>query len=181
MTERSAIIIILISIVLGISYLMIEDERSKLYGNDEQTILKSIARLYQVDETAIEVIEVVDVDEYRIVGFQMDQRFGVAQFEKNDQGDYLNIKSQISGSKQSYDVHFIWKGHSFKPLIIVFSDGSELTKVKITANQTYTKTQEVELNMRSMNVIDLNIPEEVNSLTMEYIGYDRMGQEFIID
>ncbi|GGM43628.1 hypothetical protein GCM10011351_32000 [Paraliobacillus quinghaiensis] len=115
--------IILIAI-LGFYILL--DSIEKPYGNDKESIEKVIKSIEGYENESIEILEIKDIYEERIVGFLSNNNPAYIQFTKNKKGNYEWIHIEKS------------EGHSFSPYLIfvpVPNEDSNVLKFMIVTNQ----------------------------------------------
>ncbi|MGG3806196.1 hypothetical protein [Metabacillus fastidiosus] len=78
-------LIILIRLVVGFS---IYQFSNTLYGNHKESIVKVIKSIKGYEDKSIEILEIKDFDDVRIVGFLYNDRPAYIEFHKNNRGNY---------------------------------------------------------------------------------------------
>lgn len=76
---------IILVLIIAIYYF---NRPRQLYGNDEESIIQIINSIEGYEDKEIEIIDSIDFENDRIVGFLSDNSPGYIQFIKNESGDY---------------------------------------------------------------------------------------------
>lgn len=79
-------LVLVIGIVVLSAYYLSNDK--KLYGNDEGSIQKVIQSIEGYENRQIEILDISDFHDSRVVGFLSDQRPGYIEFARNSKGNY---------------------------------------------------------------------------------------------
>ncbi|MBA2175429.1 hypothetical protein H0266_11035 [Halobacillus locisalis] len=79
--------VILLSVLVG-GFLIQSNKSTELYGNNKESIVEVIHSIEGYEDYAVEILQVDDMNQDRVVSFLADGDPSYIQFKKNDDGDY---------------------------------------------------------------------------------------------
>ncbi|MGD6855864.1 hypothetical protein ACQCVO_12375 [Bacillus infantis] len=146
---------------------------NKEYGNDKESILKVIRSIEGYNSQAIEILEIKDINNERIVPFLIHSDPGYIQFTKNTRGNYEWQHIEKAGNQDlaSFLVHL--RGDEMPDLMFLFvtNRDNEIAKVELDVNgKVFNK--EFKVNEDSAAWIDLPI---LKSAEYKYRYYSKDG------
>lgn len=151
-----------------------------VYGNDEVSIKKLIAEsdLLQV-KTNIELIDIVDTERNRIVGFTNGEGQGIIRFEKDSKGNYTYLGMNFErGASNGITTYTVPVEDNRTPLFLFLSDGSNVAKIELYINNQLREQQSVTLGSISMGAFQERLSEsEAKSFSLEFKLYNKEGNE----
>lgn len=142
--------------------------------NDIEFFKEEILKYY--DGEAIEILTLEEIDEYTsLIFYKVDNEYGYSKYEKSDsKTSELSIQAF---SSNSFDSGLVPYGNPDKFLVVVFSDGTELSKVQVTVNEEVLPSQEIEIGLPTLTIFDLNLPAGTDYFEMEVSYFDESGTE----
>jgi len=140
------LIIVLIALVSVISNKLNSNE---IYGNNLESIKKMILTIESYENTSIEILEIKDFGNDRIVGFLSDETPAYIEFSKNDAGNYCFVYTEM------------YTNNSFSTFIINFSDNDSIAAV---IKNRYNDIAKLELSVNSQ-VIEQEFNTNQDSVT----------------
>ncbi|MCK5763671.1 MAG: hypothetical protein KAH05_06095, partial [Clostridiales bacterium] len=108
------LIIVLIALVSVISNRLSSNE---IHGNDLESIKKMISTIESYENTSIDILDMKDFGDDRIVGFLSDETPAYIEFSKNDEGNYSFVYTEM------------YTNNSFSTFIINFNDSDSIEVV----------------------------------------------------
>lgn len=148
-----------------------------LYGNDEESIVKVIRSIegYTVPTANIDIVEIKDIEENRVVSFLYDNMPAYAHFIKNSMGNYRWVYVEKSGevSLAQFMVNRI-RGEDDAPVMLFVANGeNEVAKIQVIVNDEVLET---EITPHTMDVAWVEIPgTNEKSYRFDYMYYDEEG------
>lgn len=91
-----AAVIVLTVAVIGLST---DPKQEPLYGNDAESITEKIKSIDLYEGKAVEILEIKDYDEDRLVAFLSDGDPSLIEFEKDGGGNYVYLRSETHGDQ----------------------------------------------------------------------------------
>lgn len=148
-----------------------------LYGNDEESVVKVIRKVEgDKDLTAIiELVEIKDFGEHRVVSFLYDNTPAYAHFIKNSIGNYRWVYVEKSGgvSLAQFMVNRIRGGDDAPVMLFVANGDNEVAKIQVIVNGEVLET---EITPHTMDVAWVEIPgTNEKSYRFDYVYYDEEG------
>lgn len=98
---------ILFAVLAVIVIAFIFTETKKVYGNDEESIIKVIQSIDGYNYPSIQLLEMKDIKNERVVPFLFNNGSGYIQFTKNKRGNYewTHIEKKEDPSFATYLIH----------------------------------------------------------------------------
>ena len=93
--------IVIIVIILLCSITSYTYYKNCLYGNSSKEIISSLSKLYNSE---IDIVDIIEIDNTKVVAFVSNQDTGIATFIKNKNNQYKYLESEIG--KSNYIVHY---------------------------------------------------------------------------
>lgn len=147
-----------------------------LISTDE--VIKLISDYY--DNADIEILNDVDINlNTKLIFLEVDQQKGFSIFEKDNEKISV-LRNYLFDSTKPFSNQLVPYNQPDQFLYLVYSDGSELTKVQLTINNDEVQTREVALNKPSLTIFNLNLPLGTSNFQMEEIYYGLFGEEIYL-
>lgn len=173
-SKKNNIIYILIAVILiTMIVTYFSNSSNKLYGNDKESIQEVIKSIEGYEDESVEILEIKDINDARIVGFLSNNNPAYIQFSKNQKGNYewRNIEKQAGQSFTTFLIHKSKdESHNLK-FMIVTNQENNIAKMELEVNKQVIE-QEFSVNQKSVTWID--IPKD-NTLVFKYKYYDKDG------
>lgn len=162
-------IIILLSVILSIIFLTGCFKSNDVIGNTEDEILQYLHGsdfMNSIGKDNLTIIDIVYIDNSKIVGFLSDTGQGYAVYEKNKKGDYIMTDNKVQGiTPNGLGVnHFIAMynlnnglEHSDKAYIVI-SNGDVVSNVEMSINGRVFN-ESIETGKTSMILLKDMIPK----------------------
>ncbi|MBB6693649.1 hypothetical protein H7B90_19835 [Cohnella xylanilytica] len=171
MRNRAFVVLIIVAFLLFIGFLAYYfNQPDPVFGNDEESIATVINSIKGYEDKSIEILEIEDLDDQRMVGFLSDHNPGFIQFQKNKNGNYLWKHIEVRNN-ESFSI-FIIPG--FQRFMIVTNNENKVAKMQVNINgqqleQPFTPYQS--------NVAWVRLPETDRSdyEFRDYKYYDQDG------
>ncbi|MGL5713773.1 MAG: hypothetical protein ACRCX2_12190, partial [Paraclostridium sp.] len=167
-----------IIILLGIISLMIFavgcNRNTNVVGNNDEEILQYLKEgdlLDNIGKENLTIVDTVNIDNSKIVGFASDRGHGYLVFEKNEKGNYVmtnnratGIDSNGAGVSHSIVLYNLNSFDDRDVAYMVISDGSTASQVEMTVNE-HVFNEKLEIGKPSMVVIhDVLSESEANEM-----------------
>ncbi|WP_349409331.1 hypothetical protein [Pseudalkalibacillus sp. SCS-8] len=173
--NKKLVVIIVTVSLLGVIFLYIYLNSSfYLNGNDKESIIKTIQSIDMHKNSTIELIEIKDIGEQRIVPFVDNGRPGYIHFVKNKYGNYEWKGTERSGGPLSDFLIHNRNGEEGKfnlLLLIVTTKENKVAKMELNVNG-YVFVEQFDMNKNSATWIEL--PKE-KEMRFTYNYYDENG------
>lgn len=181
------IILLVLLILFNIYFIGCADY--KVYINKDNKELKELKEEELkniVDKYSSSLIDVLEVDNTKIVGFSDDSKQGIVVYEKDDSGNYIvNQANELDVDSNGLGIsnfRIIYKNYSdvnnAEYGYIFISNGKKVSKVEITINEKYKYTRSIQIGEPSMILIKENINFDQNSaIRLEIKYFDENNNE----
>ncbi|MGG1637601.1 hypothetical protein [Paenibacillus sp. NRS-1760] len=174
-SKKNKIVYVLIAVIL-ITMIVIYFSNSSnvLYGNDKESIQEVIKSIEGYEDESVEILEIKDINDARIVGFLSNNNPAYIQFSKNQKGNYewRNIEKQAGQSFTTFLIHKSKDESSNLKFMIVTNQDNNIAKMELEVVNKQLIEQEFSVNQKSVTWID--IPKD-SSLVFKYKYYDKDG------
>lgn len=171
--KRNALILLsFITIVLTIYLLNYEKE---LYGNDKESIVKLIHSIEGYEKYSINILEIIDSEDVRIVAFLASNNPAYMRLEKNEDGNYYWNSIQVARNEDFENfIPDLPRGEQPR-FMIVKNQQSDIVKMEVDVNRE--KVQKT-FNIDQPSVSWLVFPETDKShfTFRNYKYYDKNGE-----
>ncbi|WP_047985562.1 hypothetical protein [Ornithinibacillus californiensis] len=155
-------------LVLGVVLAVYAEEG--LYGNDEESIIRVINSIEGYENMSIEILEIKDFINERVVPILADGSPGYIEFDQDKDGNYkwrhLEVRNQETFSTFIPNVM-----EEMTPFLIVTNGENDIAKMTVDINGQPT---EVEFQPMKASVKWIELPNLKNSFT-DYRYYDNSG------
>lgn len=171
-TRKFIMIPVIIIIISLINVLIIN---KPLYGNELESIEKVIKSIDGYENEEIEILDIRDINNDRIVGFLSNSSPAYIHFWKNSEGNYKwnHIEKRKNQSFAEYTIYVPNNESSDLKLMIVTNQNNEIAKMEINVNG-YIIEQNFAVNQKS--VIWIDIPQSSdNTYTWGFKYFDIDG------
>lgn len=170
MGKKNIIItIIVLLVILVASYYFYHD--NKLYGNDEESIALVIKSIENYKDKEIEILEIKDFKDVRIVGFLSNSSPSYIEFKKNKKGNY-EWRHVESHTDESLSMFLFLMGNT--KAMFVTNHQNEIAKMQVDVNGT-TLEQNFTPYQATVSWIDLPKTNESSYEYRNYKYYDEKG------
>lgn len=175
-THKVIFISLILFVFLGVG-IFYSTSLHKPYGNDEESTIEVIQSLEGYTDSLIEILEVQDIGDNRIVAFLVDNTPAYILFERNSKGNYewsSAQKKEVAFASFSIKV----PGESLDlRLLVITTVENEIAKMEIEVNNRVIE-QEFRVNERSVSWIPFSTPNEKN-YTLTYKHFDENGKSIV--
>jgi len=171
-TWNFIIIVAIIIIIYLINALIIN---KPLYGNNLESIEKVIKSIDGYENEEIEILDIRDINNDRIVGFLSNNSPAYIHFRKNSDGNYKwnHIEKRKNQSFSEYMIYVPNNESSNLKLMIVTNQNNEIAKMEVSVND-YVIEQNFAVNQKT--VIWIDIPQSSdNTYTWGFKYFDVDG------
>lgn len=172
-TNRISYLVITTLILIVIIGIVLLNGSNKLYGNDKQSIVKVIKSIEGYENQSIEIIEIKDIYDDRIVVFLANNNPAYIQFSKNQKGNYewKYIESRAGQSFASYLIHLSTENNDVLKFMIVTTEKNDVAKFQLDVNG---QVIEQDFNVKQNSVTWMDLPE-AKTHTFKYKYFDENG------
>ncbi|MDQ6421650.1 hypothetical protein RB620_19680 [Paenibacillus sp. LHD-117] len=174
--KNSKVYISIIVILIAIFVIFSLDNSIKQYGNDKESIEKVISSIEGYENDSIEILEIKDIYDMRVVGFLSNNNPAYIQFFKNQKGNYewRHIEKSVNQSFASYLIQESNNEAKLLKFMIVTNQANVISKMQLGINEQVIQ-QEFNINQKSVTWI--NLPESKgDTYTFKYKYYDKDGK-----
>ncbi|MGD6873633.1 hypothetical protein ACQCU1_15760 [Sutcliffiella horikoshii] len=165
-----------VAMVIGVFFVVFNFINSSFYinGNDEESIIQTIQSLNLFEDCSIEIVEIKDIGEERLVAFLSNNLPTYIHFNKDKFGNYKWRSAEKKEEPLSHFLISLSNGleedyHNLLFLTIATID-NEIPKMELGVNQ-HVFLEEFVLNKNSATWTEM--PKEEKHLTYSYKYYDR--------
>ncbi|OXM16530.1 hypothetical protein [Paenibacillus herberti] len=153
------------------------DKPKKLYGNDEESIKEVITSIKDYENEFIEILEIKDIYDLRVVGFLSNNSPAYIQFNKNQKGNYEWNKAakSLNQSFATFPINELNNGAELMDFMIVTNQDNDISKMELNVNEQVIQ-QEFDVNEKSVTWIDLPASKD-EQYEFRYKYYDKDGKE----
>lgn len=168
--KKRSVIFILSAILVLIGSISYYNHSQKLYGNDKASIVKVIQSIEGYDEQPIEILEIRDFKDIRIVGFLYGENPAYIEFDRNEHGNYE--WRYVEAEKDETFSTFLTEIHN--KFMVVTNHQSQVAKMNVNVNGELV---EQDFAPQKAGVTWMNLPDAENgSYTFrEYSYFDGNG------
>ncbi|MGQ4668472.1 hypothetical protein ACUIJN_22095 [Metabacillus halosaccharovorans] len=125
-----------------------------LYGNDKESIVKVIKSIEGYDDKPIEILEIKDFNNVRVVGFLFDGKPSYIEFNKNSMGNYKWRSIEVRNDETLSSFFPILPNNIRQKLMFVSSYGNKVAKIQVDVNGQIVE-QKFPPNNASVTWVDL--------------------------
>jgi hypothetical protein len=160
--KKTGIIISVLILGLVASYYFYMSK--ELYGNDKASIVKVINSIDDYKNKEIEILEITDFNDERIVGFLSNNNPAYIEFNKNKKGDYVwrHIESR---DNESFAMFLLLIGNT--KIMFVTNYQNKIARMQVDVNGT-TLEQNFIPDQATVTWVDL---PQTNMNSYEYRNY----------
>ncbi|MDQ0878867.1 hypothetical protein QFZ77_007526 [Paenibacillus sp. V4I3] len=174
-SKKKIVYVLIASIIIAVIVIYFSNSTNKLYGNDKESILKVIKSIEGYENESVEILEIKDFNDARVVVFLSNNNPAYIHFSKNPKGNYewRNIEKHAGQSFSTFLIHFHISDDesSNSKFVIVTNQENNIAKMELEVNKQVIE-QEFSVNQKSVTWIDL--PKD-DTLEFKYKYYDRNG------
>ena len=145
----------------------------QIYGNDRQSIMKVIQSLDGQENNSINILEIKDIGNDRIVSFLDNNKPAYILFVKNKKENYeWRFKTGSNAPFATFFEHLRSIGNDKAVFWVVTNNQNDIAKLELVVNDERI-VQEFSVNQNSVTWIDL--PDSDGSYKFKYNYFDRDG------
>jgi beta-lactamase regulating signal transducer with metallopeptidase domain len=161
------IIIIALAILIFTSIGLLSNPLGEsVYGNSTESITRIIQSFDLYEGKTVEILEIKDYDEDRIVAFLSGGNPSVIEFEKNGDGNYINPRSETHGNQALSNFIIDHIGNTDSVIVVSIKNrDSEIMDFSFKANE---ELYEVKFNSDGPDVQWTNLVEYENGFRFEW-------------
>lgn len=168
----------LVALVIGFIFLAFNFFNSSFYvnGNDEESIVQTIQSLDMYENTSIEIIDIKDVGDERLVAFLSNNLPAYIHFIKDKYGNYKWISAEKrEGSLSHFLIPLSNRMDNYTNLFVltIANYDNEISKMELLANQ-HIFVEEFAIYENSATWTEL--PKEEKNFSFDYKYYDKNGK-----
>ncbi|MGM0867463.1 MAG: hypothetical protein ACQEWF_22640 [Bacillota bacterium] len=141
----------------------------QLYGNDEASIVKVINSIEGYEHKSIEILEIRDFNDLRIVAILANNRPGYIEFTENKQGNYVWRHLEVKENETFSSFHV-----SPRKIMFVTNNENEIAKMQVEINEQKFE-QEFFQNKATVTWVDLPQTDKNEYTFRNYKYYDKDG------
>jgi hypothetical protein len=170
--NKKNLYVVLIIIVLILIYILNATKRE--YGNDEESILKVIRSIDGYNSQSIQILEIRNIKNERVVPFLINNNPGYIQFTKNKRGNYEwnHIEKKGNQSFASFLVNLQGEELPNLKFLFVTNEDNNIAKVELEVNgQVFKK----DFKVHESSVAWIDLPKH-KSAEYNYKYYDENGK-----
>ncbi|MCQ6563763.1 hypothetical protein [Paenibacillus mendelii] len=163
------------AILTAIFVLSFSDRTRPTYGDDRESIEKVIQSIDGYENESIQILEMKDIDDVRVVGFLANNNPAYIQFTKNKEGHYEWRHAERSNGQSfaTYLIHVSKEESAAAKFMIVTNQENDIASMELGVNEQVIE-QEFPVNQNSVTLMDL--PESNDgSYRFHYKYYDAGG------
>jgi hypothetical protein len=157
-------------LVLGLVLVVYAAEGNQLYGNDEESIIEVINSIEGYENMSIQILEIKDFKDIRVVAFLAEGSPGYIEFDRNEDGNYkwrhLEVREEESFS--TFLLSFVDGKTAF---LLVKNWESEIAHMKVDVNG---ELLEVEFQPLGASATWVELSDKRNTFR-NYRYYDKDG------
>ncbi|WP_349410032.1 hypothetical protein [Pseudalkalibacillus sp. SCS-8] len=171
--NKNTLIYSAVAIVLVfIGALFFSDRTDRVYGNDEDSIMSVIQSIDGYKGQAVTILEIIDIDDERIVPFLLNNEPAYIQFSKNLDGNYMwnHIEKRQGSSFSSFFLHI--HTHDVK-IMVVTNDQNEIAKMQVNVNGQLVE-QSFEVGKATVSWLEIPVSKEGYTFR-NYKYFDQQG------
>ncbi|UAL46047.1 hypothetical protein K7887_14035 [Sutcliffiella horikoshii] len=167
-----------LALVIGVIFLAFSYLNSSFYinGNDEESIVQTIQSIDMFKKTSIEIIDIEDVGDERLVAFLSNNLSAYIHFIKDKYGNY---KWSSAEKREEPLSHFLiplsirMDNHTNLFILTIATYDNEISKMELLANQ-HLFVEEFALYKNSATWTEM--PNEEKNFSFDYKYYDKNGK-----
>ncbi|NBD24139.1 hypothetical protein [Paenibacillus glycinis] len=154
-SKRMGYALIAVSLIAVIAICFL-NRTKQLYGNDQESIQKVIHSIKGYEDASVEILDIKDIGDKRIVGFLSNNDPAYIQFSKNQTGNYewQNIEKHAVQPLTAFLFHNTDVEVPNAKFMIVTNDENKIAKLELEVNKQVL-IQTFSLHRKSVTWIDL--------------------------
>lgn len=166
---------IILVLVVGVFY---STSLQKVYGNDEESIIEVIQSIEGYNHGLIEILEVRDIEDIRIVAFLVNNSPSYIRFERNSKGNYEWSYAEKKDDKSfaSFSIKVPSESLDVR-LMVITTEENKIAKMELGVNNRIIE-QGFRVNERTVTWIPYSTPNE-KQYRFTYKYYDENGNPVV--
>jgi len=172
-TKNKIVYVVIAIILIAMFVTYFSKSTYKLYGNDKESIQKVIKSIEGYKDDSVEILEINDMNDTRVVGFLSNNNPACIQFTKNQKGNYEwnTIEKHAGQSFTTFLIHLTHDESRYSKFMIVSNQGNLIAKMELEVNKQVI-VQEFNVNQKTVTWIDL---PKGDTLEFKYKYFDKEG------
>jgi hypothetical protein len=167
---------IFVTIILVDMISIYYNNTKELYGNDKDSIVKVIKSIEGYEDKYIEILEIKDLSNLRIVAFLSNHSPGYIEFYKNKEGNYVWRHIEVR-SDESFSSFLIHLDNTDSPkFMFITNNENEVAKMQVNINE-HKLEQEFLPNQATVTWVDLPQTNKDHYEFRKYKFYDKAGNQ----
>jgi len=167
--------ILILVLLVGVFY---STSLQKVYGNDEESIIELIQSIEGYHHGLIEILEVKDIEDIRIVAFLVNNTPAYIRFERNSKGNYewSYAEKKDGESFASFSIKVPSESLDVRRMVITTED-NEIARMELGVNDRVIE-QDFDVNERTVTWIPISTPN-VKQYSYTYKYFDENGNSIV--
>ncbi|MFE7061987.1 hypothetical protein ACFVAD_07530 [Sutcliffiella sp. NPDC057660] len=141
----------------------------QFYGNDEASIVKVINSIEGYEHKSIEILEIKDFNDLRIVAFLANNKPGCIEFTENKKGNYIWRNIEVKENETFSSFHI-----SPRKMMFVTNNENEIAKMQVDINEQNFEREFIP-NKATVTWADLPQTDNNEYTFRNYKYYDKDG------
>ncbi|GAA0220679.1 hypothetical protein [Metaclostridioides mangenotii] len=152
-------IFVILIMILGVTGYYFKQNKL-INGKNENSIKKYLYNTLIPKTEDINIIDTVEIEDSKIVGFLNNKGLGVVAFDKDKKGNYTTgrdgIFETIDKKHVKVSAFSVRYGDSSKSSYVIISDGKDVGRVELVVNEKKSYSKKVKLSEPSMVIFTDN-------------------------
>lgn len=176
---------VVLFIVIAIVCVLVYESCTELYGNDIESIQKTITRIYK-SKVKVAVFDIKYIGAYKIAGFlqgdsDIDQKIGYVVFKADKRGNYVYktcSRREVTLRNGTFFDYWFADDNPSTNYYVIVSNNQRLAKVKIDTTDNLNNKHELHEDIKyNPSITLIKIPK--NNISNSYYFYDVNGNDII--
>ncbi len=172
---------LLVVVVLAVSVILcvVIWWEKPIYGNDEASIIEVIRSIegYEAESATIEILDITDSREERIVSLIFNQNPAYMRLTKNAKGNYQwsHFEVRKGESLSQFGVHMLEEDGIPPTMLYVANENNKIAKIRMTVND---EVMEIDIHPNARDVVWVELPKRKGkSYQFYYTYFDEEGNQ----
>lgn len=174
MKKLNLTFIIVPILLFSVFFIPYFNDTNQLYGNDRESIKKVINSIEGYENRTVEILEVKDINDLRVVAILGNNSPGYIEFHKDEAGNYIWRHIEVKNNEpfSSFLLHLNRK--ESPKFMFVTNNQNEIAKMKVTVNG-HILEEEFLPNQKTVTWVDLPETDKDDYEFRNYKYYDNDG------
>lgn len=175
--KRNSMYTMIAITLIAIIIIYVSVFNKQAYGNDKESIIEVIKSIDGYNSESIEILEIKDIHNNRIVSFLLNDSPGFIQFYKNQSGNYEwnHVEKKDGESFSVFIVNIRDEKSNVLRMLVVSNQYNEFAQMELSVNE---RKFEEKFDVNQSNVSWINIPKtnrDGESLRFDFKYFDVDG------